>query len=56
MRGVTKPVELQAELGGTATDFYGNHKAGFEVTGKINRQDFGPGLERRYRSRQHRRW
>ena len=41
MRGVTKPVELATELGGTATDFYGNTKAGFEVSGKLNRQDFG---------------
>lgn len=37
----TKPVELKAEHGGYMTDFYGNYKAGFEVTGKINRKDFG---------------
>lgn len=41
MRGVTKPVELDVTFGGTMVDFYGNHKAGFEVTGKINRKDFG---------------
>ncbi|GAB2856971.1 YceI family protein [Hymenobacter ruber] len=41
MKDVTKPVTLQAEYGGSAVDFYGNHKAGFEVTGKINRKDFG---------------
>ena len=41
MKGVTKPVTLEAEYGGSAVDFYGNHKAGFEVTGKVNRKDFG---------------
>lgn len=41
MKDVTKPVTLQAEYGGSAVDFYGNHKAGFEVTGKINRKEFG---------------
>jgi len=29
IRGVTKQVELNVEFGGTATDFYGNLKAGF---------------------------
>ena len=41
MKDVTKPVTLAAEYGGSAIDFYGNHKAGFEVTGKINRKEFG---------------
>jgi len=41
IRGVTKPVELQAEFGGTQKDFYGNTVAGFELSGKINRQDYG---------------
>jgi polyisoprenoid-binding protein YceI len=41
IKGVTKPVTLNAEFGGSADDFYGNTKAGFEVTGKINRKDFG---------------
>ena len=41
IKGVTKPVTLNVEHGGIATDFYGNTKAGFEVTGKINRKDFG---------------
>ena len=41
MKDVTKPVTLEAEYGGTAVDFYGNTKAGFEVTGKINRKEFG---------------
>nr|MBC7612011.1 YceI family protein [Pseudopedobacter sp.] len=41
IKDVTKPVSLAVEFGGTATDFYGNVKAGFEVTGKINRKEFG---------------
>ena len=41
VKDVTKPVSLDVEFGGTATDFYGNVKAGFEVTGKINRKEFG---------------
>lgn len=41
IKDVTKSVTLDLEHGGTATDFYGNLKAGFEVTGKINRKDFG---------------
>ena len=41
IKGVTKPVTLAAEYGGVATDFYGNTKAGFDVTGKINRKEFG---------------
>ena len=41
MKDVTKPVTLAAEYGGSAVDFYGNHKAGFEVTGKVNRKEFG---------------
>lgn len=41
IKDVTKPVKLDVEFGGTATDFYGNTKAGFEITGVINRKDFG---------------
>jgi len=41
IKDVTKSVTLDVEHGGTATDFYGNLKAGFEVTGKINRKEFG---------------
>ena len=41
LRGVTKPVTLEAEFGGATVDGYGNTKVGFEATTKINRQDFG---------------
>jgi polyisoprenoid-binding protein YceI len=37
----TKPVTLAVEFGGSATDFYGNTKAGFEISGKVNRKEFG---------------
>jgi polyisoprenoid-binding protein YceI len=41
VRDITKPVTLSVEYGGVAQDFYGNTKAGFGVSGKINRKDFG---------------
>jgi polyisoprenoid-binding protein YceI len=41
VRDVTKPISLNVEFGGTATDPYGNHKAAFEVSGKLNRKEFG---------------
>ncbi len=37
----TKPVKFDVEFGGTVTDPYGNFKAGFEVSGKISRKEFG---------------
>lgn len=41
VHGVTKPVTLDAEFGGIAKDPWGNTKAGFSITGKLNRKDFG---------------
>ncbi|MCA0237992.1 MAG: YceI family protein [Bacteroidetes bacterium] len=41
IRGVTKPVSLDVEFGGVATDPWGNLRAGFEINGEINRKDFG---------------
>ena len=41
LKGVTKSVTLNAEFGGIQDNMYGQTVAGFEVTGKINRQDFG---------------
>ena len=41
MKGITKPVTLNVEHGGSEKDMYGNLKHGFEVTGKINRVEFG---------------
>ena len=41
MHGITKLVTLNAEFGGTTTDPWGQSKVGFEITGKINRKEFG---------------
>ncbi len=41
MHGVTRPVVLDVEYGGSDKDGYGNLKHGFEITGKINRKEFG---------------
>lgn len=41
IRGITKKVDLNVEFGGIQKDPYGNTKAGFSVSGKINRSDFG---------------
>ncbi|MFN9801399.1 MAG: YceI family protein, partial [Bacteroidota bacterium] len=40
IRGVSKPVSLQAEFGGIGKDPWGNLKAGFTLNGKINRNDW----------------
>ncbi|MCC6384879.1 MAG: YceI family protein [Bacteroidia bacterium] len=41
IRDITRPVELKVEHGGIITDPFGARRAGFSVTGKINRKDFG---------------
>jgi len=41
MHGTTKPVTLKVEFGGVVKDPYGQTKAGFTVTGKISRKEFG---------------
>jgi polyisoprenoid-binding protein YceI len=41
IRDVTKEVALDVELAGRAKDPWGNEKAGFEATTKINRSDYG---------------
>ncbi|MFT3681489.1 MAG: YceI family protein [Ferruginibacter sp.] len=41
LHGVTKPVKLAVEYGGLAKDPWGNVKAGFTISGKINRKDWG---------------
>lgn len=40
IRNITKAIELKAEYNGLMTDPYGNRKAGFEISGVINRKDF----------------
>lgn len=41
IKGITKQIKLNVEFGGVMKDPYGNVKAGFSVTGKINRKDWG---------------
>ncbi len=41
VNGITKPVELDVEFYGLATDPYGNAKAGFAGQTTISRKDFG---------------
>jgi polyisoprenoid-binding protein YceI len=40
LKGVTKSIELTAELGGEMVDPWGNHKVGFEIKKKIKRFPF----------------
>lgn len=41
IRDITLPIALSAYFGGIVSDQYGQIKAGFEVSGTINRKDFG---------------
>jgi len=41
MKGVTHPIELRVEYGGSEKNSQGNLKHGFEVTGIVNRKEFG---------------
>lgn len=41
IRNTTKEVTLDVEFNGIAQDPYGQTKAGFEISGDINRKDFG---------------
>jgi len=41
IRGVTREVELDAELSGIATDPWGNERIAFSATTTIDRRDFG---------------
>lgn len=41
IKGVTKPLSLHVDFGGIVVDPYGQTKAGFTVTGKISRKEFG---------------
>jgi polyisoprenoid-binding protein YceI len=41
LKGVTRPISLQLELGGFGQDPYGGTRAGFTATGELKRSDFG---------------
>ncbi len=40
IKDITKPVKLNVEFNGVARDPWGNTKAGFSISGKINRTDW----------------
>jgi polyisoprenoid-binding protein YceI len=41
IKGISRQVVLSVEFGGLMTDPWGNVKAGFSITGKISRKDWG---------------
>jgi polyisoprenoid-binding protein YceI len=41
IRGITKPIALNVEFGGIHDNLYGQTVAGFEITGKIKRLEYG---------------
>lgn len=41
IKGITKAVKLGVEFGGVMKDPWGNEKAGFTISGKISRKDWG---------------
>ena len=41
IKDVTKPITIEFEYSGTATDPFGNSRYGFEGAAEINRKDFG---------------
>ncbi len=41
IRNHTKSISLEVIFGGVITDMQGNTRAGFEITGKISRKEFG---------------
>ena len=41
MKAIRKQIKLNVEFGGVVKDPWGNHKAVFTISGKINRKDWG---------------
>ena len=41
IKGISKQIKLMVEFGGVVTDPWGNHKAGFTISGTINRKEWG---------------
>jgi polyisoprenoid-binding protein YceI len=41
IKGVTRPVTFDLEVGGVSRDPWGNTKAGFTASGTVNRKDYG---------------
>jgi polyisoprenoid-binding protein YceI len=47
LKGVTRPVALEVELGGIGPDAWGGTRLGFSATAEINRKDFGVDFDAR---------
>lgn len=45
IKGITKPVVLDTEVGGFGPDAYGGYRAGFSATTEISRKEFGVDIE-----------
>lgn len=41
IRDITKPIELKVEYTGSTKDPWGQERMGFEISGKINRKEYG---------------
>jgi polyisoprenoid-binding protein YceI len=41
LKGITRPIRFNVQYDGIIYDLWGNEKAGFSVTGKINRMEWG---------------
>jgi len=41
LKGITRPVQFNVEYSGVTNDPWGGQRAGFIITGKINRSEFG---------------
>ncbi|HUP12610.1 MAG TPA: YceI family protein [Niastella sp.] len=41
IRGITKPITVNVDFGGIVVDPYGQTKAGFTISSKISRKEFG---------------
>ena len=39
--GITKPITLNVDFGGVVKDPWGGERAGFNITGKVSRKEFG---------------
>jgi polyisoprenoid-binding protein YceI len=40
IKGITKKIKLNVEFGGIQKDPWGGERAGFTITGKVNRKDW----------------
>jgi len=41
IKGISRPIDLDVKYGGKVNDPWGNERVGFQVSGKLNRFDYG---------------